>query len=755
MAGHKWLAKRRQAYWQAEVSVKGEFETDAGRLLLAGRVDFVQRKPGATLLVEEVKTCLGDPDLGFGASDHWAQAKVYGYLLAAADNLADDTELDIQLTRLDLLHFEQHSEVQTLSVAALRAFTHEQIRCFVAWLALLTQQRDALLASAHGLAFPFPQYRPQQQALARHVYRCIRDRRHLLVEAPTGSGKTMSVIYPAVKALGESIVSQVLLLTTKGSSQPVALSGLQQLRAQGLQICALQLTAKAKLCPCLVAGESSDTCTRCLGFYDRLPAARQAALAAGWLDSASVLAIAEQHQVCPFELSLEMIPWCHWLIGDVNYWFDPAVRLSSFLQGTKPALLIDEVHNLPDRARGMLSTSLSSVELDAVALAFGDALGSALVRRLLRAAGKHLRALARPSTEHASAVANERVIERDLLAPLGDTLDKLLAAIDEARARPAQPQDLALQASNPGELLQPLRRFVLLLQLLGDAHAVLVRSLGKKQVQCELVCLHAGPFLAARLGDTHNQIGFSATLSPPDYYLDNLGLNALDDEQLHRVALPSFFPPENRAVLITDFIDTRWAAREHSLGAIYAVIERVTAGQPGNYLLFMPSYDYLEQLLQFAGAAAKHWQVQPRNASDSERADFLAALVDSRESKLGVAVLGGVFAEAIDLPASALRGVMIVGSGMGQPDLASKCLQQYWADRGRDGFDYSFRTPGFSRVLQAAGRVVRSEQDRGVVVLLDQRFTQPVYRRWFPGHWQPQVATSVDGLTQLLQAFWR
>ncbi|BFM05498.1 ATP-dependent DNA helicase [Halioxenophilus aromaticivorans] len=768
-AGHQWLAKKKPKSWLSEVSVKHTFDTPHGPLQVAGRIDFARFSAGKNPLVEEVKTCLGDPQQDFGASEHWAQALVYGYLLAHSDErlaenvkpalltehdlLPAQSQLDIRLTRLDLLNRKTHSETRTHTVAELTEKTQQWVAQYTAWLHLVAQQREKSIASAQGLAFPYPEYRPQQQAVARHVFRCVRDARHLLLEAPTGSGKTLSVCFPLVKALGEQAANKVLYLTTKGSSQQVVLACLTQLQKHGLALSLLQISAKSKSCPCAASdGENYQDCPRRVGYYDRLPKARQEALSLGWLDEKAIQQLCLRHRLCPFEFSLEMAAWADWVVGDANYWYDPVIRLAVLEQGAKPAVVVDEVHNLPDRTRAMFSAQLTSFDLQQIADFVLPSLQSPLMVKRHKKCTRVLSQLA----FSAGQFSFEQTLPASRLADLFTAVEELLVVIDEARTQPLPGVMDSLFGNDIGQYLQPLRRFLALQNYLAEHHICVVTAERKNAVQCQLICLNAGPYIAARRSDSQMQLGYSATLNPANYYLDNLGLSDCDSDALHWLQLPSYFPAQHRSVTLVTCVNTRWQNRAESLPQLIATINAVVDSARGNYLLFMPSFEYMDLLLnQIPAEQRRLWVVQPQASSEADRQVFVEAIINASQPTVAVAVMGGVFGEALDLPSGALRGVMVVGTGMGQPNVTNKALQQYWQQQGRDGFDYSFRAPGFTRVVQAAGRVVRSESDRGAVVLIDDRFTHSVYQPLFPPHWQPAVANSVEALQTRLHAFWQ
>ncbi|WP_317931219.1 ATP-dependent DNA helicase [Halioxenophilus sp. WMMB6] len=753
MAGHKRLRQLRPPPWQAERTLRGQLLIEGITLELAGRADFVRQDESGQWRVEELKTCLGDPHRQPPGTLHWAQAKVYGYLLGQELALADTSAITIQVTRMDLLTGALACQSEVLSLADLGRYTELLVASYCRWLQRVAERHLAVVVSSQALDFPFANYRPQQLAAARHVYRCVRESTHLLVTAPTGSGKTMTVLFPAAKSLGNSLVKQVVALSAKGSGQQVLLSALAVLRGVGLAPSLVQLTAKAKLCPCRVASappDEEENCPRCIGFYDRLPAARDEALAVGWLDSPTISAIAERHQICPFELALQMLPWMAWVVCDLNYWYDPMVRLSLFDQdNNQRLLLVDEVHNLPERGRAMLSAEVSTQQLTQVEMALAGATGVKACLRSLRQCQQALRALAPAKLEGDYPLPQkppERLLEK---------LTALLAAVEQWRATEPAAGGLLVPGVDLGLALQPLRRFLLVAELYGDSHFSQVTVTGGAVV-CLLWSADAGSYLAARAAEVRALVGFSATLSPLPYYLDNLGWAGLDEQQLHHLPLASAFPERNRLTLIAPFVDTRWRARAASLPALVALIAKVCRAGGGNYLLFMPSFAYLASVAEPLAEALPEWRLlqQTADSDPAQKEALLAALTTAEGKTLVLAVLGGVLAEAVDLPGGVLQGVIVVGTGMGQPDLAAKTLQAYWQQRQRDGYSYSFRIPGLAKVLQAGGRVIRSETDRAAVVLIDPRYTTPAYQGSLPGHWQPQVVADEQALALALNRFW-
>jgi DNA excision repair protein ERCC-2 len=732
---HQKIQKRYRKEAIAEQTVKLEIQIDDYNIELGGRVDllFANETPPR---VEEIKTVYSFMDDFSDDYDepHWAQAKCYAIAYALEHQL---DEIAVSLNYVNLFNHMEHRQTRSFQRAELESFLQEVLRCYIDWYHLVSQHRDKLVNSANALAFPFENFRAQQHRFAASVYRSIKQNSRLLAEAPTGSGKTISTLFPSVKAIGEEFADQIIYLSAKTSGQNEALKAIEAMIGKGLQASYLIVQAKAKACACVhdeTEIDETGKCKRSLGFYDRLPAAREALFQNGKLSSETIKAIADQHCLCRFELSLQMLPWIDIVVCDLNYIFDPLVQLSYFRTDRKrKVLLIDEMHNLVDRARQMYSASLSRSQIKLTA----KSENSAALSRAINSIGKALDLATRQQTD-AETISNE-----------------VPAALTRAISRFSEKLGIELfsnkRISAPTlEFAKALFRFQCIANLYADHH----RTLATKPVpqrEMRLLCLNAFEYLQQIYPLFSSVCGFSATLSPAGYFHQALGL----DQKAQSLKLESSFPPDNLQVNICSYVDTRYRQRDSYIAQICATIERCYSTKPGNYLVFFSSYAFMQKVHDYFAAhyAQVATMVQTRAANDQQRAEFLSHYFE-RNNTLGFAIMGGIFAEGIDYVGSALIGTIIVGVGMPQANTEQQLIQQDFDAMQLNGFDYAYRFPGLTRVQQSAGRVIRSDSDYGVVILLDQRFQQPDYRRHFPPHWQTRHCPDLDTLERSLVEFW-
>jgi DNA excision repair protein ERCC-2 len=726
--GHKLVAARRGAGHLAEVAVSTIWRE---RLLVRGRADGFDLERRR---VEEVKTFKGE--LARMPANHrllhWAQAKVYGWLLCQAHGLPG---LTVALVYFDITSQQETVLEAQFDAGLLQAFFDGLCGHFVAWAEQESAHRTARDDALRGLPFPHDAFRPGQRELAEAVYKAARHGRALMAQAPTGIGKTVGTLFPALKAMPAAGLDKLHFLTAKGSGRRLALDAVWQLQqaSPGLPVRVVELVARDKACVHPDKACHGDSCPLAHGFYDRLPAARDAAVQAGAagqaLDASALLGIGEAHAVCPYYLAQELVRWCDVVVGDFNHFFDITALLHTLglLNGWKSALLVDEAHNLIERARSMYTASLSPMLLTAVRKLAPAPLKGPLDRlhRAWRALAKAHPAAYQVLPEVPAAFATAL---QDAVARIGDHLAEPLATSAGA------PNDPLLDFYFEAML------FTRLLDSFGEHSLFDITQLtpphGKRAagvVPCVRNLLPA-PFLKPRFAAAHGAVLFSATLTPRAFYADTLGMPG--DAAWVDVAAP--FRAEQLAVRVVRSVSTRWRDRKASVAPIASLIASTYHAEPGNYLAFFSSFDYLEQV---ADALAGHapmlpqWR-QARQMNDTERADFLGRF-EPAGSGVGFAVLGGVFAEGIDLPGSRLIGAFIATLGLPQVNPVNEEMRRRLdASFQGAGYDYTYLYPGLRKVVQAAGRVIRTPEDRGSVHLIDDRFGRPEVRRLLPTWWQ-------------------
>ncbi|MDR6579500.1 ATP-dependent DNA helicase [Pseudomonas extremaustralis] len=714
IAGHRTVAARRSAHYQSEVALEGEYQ----QLKVRGRADGYD--PDNNRL-EEVKTYRGDLDAqpANHRQLHWAQAKVYGWLMCQKLGL---TQIDLALVYFDIVGEGETLLNQRFQAADLEAFFNQQCARFLEWAHQEMQHREARNHAAHTLGFPHADFRPGQRVLAESVYKAVSTGRCLMAQAPTGIGKTVGTIFPLLKALAPQQLDKVFFLTAKTPGRKLALDAAKVLHASSdLPLRVLELVARDKACEHLDKACHGDSCPLAKGFYDRLPAAREAASSVRLLDQRNLREVALAHHVCPYYLSQEMARWADLVVADYNYYFDFGAMLFGLAQLNqwRAAVLVDEAHNLVERARSMYSASLSQFSLQALRDSAPEPLKKPL-QRLNR---------------EWNALHKEQVAPYQAYATRPDKLLQALSLCISAMGDYFNDHPESLAGELQAFYFEALQ-FAKVAELFNEHFIfdISKHSLGGKRSRSTLCLRNVVPaeFIRPRLTAARSSVLFSATLSPRHYYADLLGLPA----DTAWVDVESPFKAEQLRVRIVDEISTRFVHRQASLEPIVDLIASQFAQQPGNYLAFFSSFDYLQQVAQLL--AQRHpaialW-LQARGMAEAERQAFLDQFTQHSQG-IGFAVLGGAFGEGIDLPGSRLIGAFIATLGLPQLNPVNEQMKLRMGAIFGAGYDYTYLYPGIQKVVQAAGRVIRSEHDRGVVMLIDDRFGQPQVRQLLPRWW--------------------
>jgi len=720
---HQKVQRSYKEGYTPEVSLKYCFPYKKYQMTVQGRADGILIEEDR-IIIDEIKSTTLPLDLLEENRNltHWGQAKCYGYIYAREHQLQN---IDIQLTYYHLDTEEIKKFRKTWTFEELERFFNELIEAYYNWVDTLEHWKRARNISIKELQFPFSNYRKGQRELAVAVYRTIKEEKKLFAQAPTGIGKTISTLFPTVKAIGEGITSKVFYLTAKTITRQVAEEAFSRMKSMGLRFKTVTLTAKDKICFEKGKQCNPEECSFAKGHFDRVKSGLADLFQNEDSFTREIIEIyAQRHQICPFEFSLDIAIWADGVICDYNYVFDPRVYLKRFFADEKGdyTFLIDEAHNLVDRSRGMFSAEIN----------------------------KKIFLEQKRAMKHQS----QKVYK---------TLDKLNAFMIEARKKCGE-HSFYIQKEENTEIYHLLASFVRetdelfkegyqmdenkdLLELYFNAFAFLKIAefyderyrtyIEKRQgdVFFKIFCLDPSYLLGEAIKRGRTAIFFSATLTPLPYFKEILG----GAEEDYAIRLGSPFESENLGLMVADYISTKYRNRDRSYIHIADVIAKVSEGKTGNYFVFFPSYQYMRRVLDVFVEEYPHINVlqQQQTMTEEEREEFLNKFEDQPErTSIAFGVLGGIFSEGVDLVGERLIGVIIIGVGLPQLSLEVNLIMEYFNQKNNKGYEYAYMFPGMNKVLQGAGRVIRTETDRGIVCLVDDRFTSYGYQALFPPEWK-------------------
>ena len=806
---HRKIQQGMGAAYHAEVPLKMQIPLDGFLLQVEGRADgIIEEKDG--VIIDEIKGVMRDLSLTTQPIGvHLAQARCYAYIylysneskFGLAQNLDDciqsrqvptgtsgevysneskfgldrelTTSLKVRMTYCQLETEEIKYFMEEEQTEELKRWFFELVHAYEKWAKFQLEWRKCRNASIKQIKFPFA-YREGQKQLATAVYRTISREKLLFVQAPTGVGKTIATVFPAVKAVGEELGEKIFYLTAKTITRTVAEQAFSVLREQGLQWRSLTLTAKEKICFCEETNCNPEACPYAKGHFDRVNNAVYELLTTGEkLDRTSVEEQARKHRVCPFEMSLDLSEWVDSVICDYNYVFDPTARLKRFFSENgnekKYIFLIDEAHNLVERGREMYSAVLYKEDF-------------LEIRKLVQTED--------PRLAKRLGECNKSLLELKRTCETYEIQENILQVILKLMNLTSELERYLEENENPEkEILDfffALRAFLDIYDRVDENYVVYTELESNGKFKLKLYCVNPAVNLRESLAYGKSAIFFSATFLPIHYYKKLLSVNSDD----YAVYAKSPFLEENKILLIGKEVSTKYTMRSPEMyRRIADQILRAARIKPGNYLVFFPSHRVLEEVYKEAeelveenersgeiGAETIRMFRQMPYMTEAEREDFLENFENFRASgnsedsgnsgdhgtpenqnqlRLGFCVLGGIFAEGIDLPGERLIGAVVVGTGLPQVCNEREILKQYFDEKGQRGFDYAYLYPGMNKVLQAAGRVIRTEKDKGMILLLDERFLQRNYREIFPREWSRFKTGKTEVLLQELDDFWK
>ena len=737
---HRKIQSRMGTNYTAEVPLKIQMPCDGFVLQIEGRADGVLKDDGK-VLIDEIKGILRSLEhLEAPVPVHLAQAKCYAYIYAVQNSLKC---IDVQMTYCQMETEEIRRFCQEFEFQELQTWFQDLVTQYEKWAKFEIEWRNVRNDSIRQIEFPFP-YREGQRDLVVSVYRTILRKKKLFIQAPTGVGKTMATVFPAVRAVGEGLGEKIFYLTAKTITRTVAEQAFSLLKEKGLLYKTITLTAKEKICFCEEAESNPDACPYAKGHFDRVNDAVFDLITHSGDWSREVLEEqAKKHMVCPFEMSLDVSNWADAVICDYNYAFDPQAHLKRFFSESGKGeylFLIDEAHNLVERGREMYSASLYKEDL-------------LEVRKLVKAED--------PKLAKGLSECNQQFLELkrecehyQILKSVSHIALKLMNVLSKLEDYLEECKD-AEKKKRVLDFYFAVRSFLNIHDIMDENYVIFSEMMEDGRFQIKLFCVNPAVNLQNYLEQGNSTIFFSATLLPVHYYKKLLSVEKDD----YAVYAHSSFPQENKFLFIGTDVSTRYTRRGESTYQRFARYIAVMAEQKkGNYMAFFPSYRFLEEVHTCFLECVDHEVdsiCQVSYMDEEQREEFLEEFEQEREKSLvAFCVMGGIFSEGIDLTDDKLIGAVIAGTGLPQVCTEREILKQYFNAADMDGFDYAYLYPGMNKVLQSAGRVIRTESDRGVILLLDDRFRAMRYREVFPREWQQYQLGSVKNLEQEIRTFW-
>lgn len=737
---HQKIQKSRPEPYSTEIPVCYRADNERIALDIQGRIDGLYELADS-VVIEEIKTTRKDLDhfISQNSELHWAQVKVYAAIYTMEHNL---DRILAQLTYGQIETGEVRTYFQEYKAGELQIFFVHLLEQYFQWAEKIEDWHDERDRSILTSDFPFASFRNGQRQMVEDVAAIIEQEEQIILQAPTGIGKTVAVLYPAIKAIAGGYIQKIFYLTSRTTGRLIAEKTLGELKNNGIPIKFVTLTAKEKICFNPDKNCTPDECSYARGYYDRIIDARNALFAEDAFTADKIAEIARANHICPFEFSLDMALWVGCIVCDMNYVFDPRVYLRRFFleNPIDCALLVDEAHNLVDRSREMFSARIEKNDF-------------LKIRRLIK---------------------NK---ESDVYRAAGDVNEKMLAM-----KKALDGESGAWQDERPEKLISPLRNLLTGLERWLSSHPNSLRTQEMlehyfsvswflkvsefydknyatcleqtyRDVSIKLYCIDPSDQLRETFDRANSSVLFSATITPISYFAQVLGLKDTAEKRV----LPSPFPQENLCVLVSDSVSTLYRHRSRTKDALVQTIGTHIEAKKGNYLVYFPSYEYMRMVHPLYEIAFPHHKIlmQTHEMREDERVKFLHNFSEENShSVVGFVVMGGIFGEGIDLAGDCLSGAVIVGVGLPGISLEREVIRHHFSENHMSGFDYAYRIPGLIRVFQAAGRVIRTENDRGSILLIDPRYSHPQYSELFPQEWQIHPVKDRREIRQILDEFW-
>ena len=737
---HSVYQSKQSSNYLAEFPLKMSFNVDEVNIVLEGRADGIIKRSESEYVIDEIKTTVEDLKIFHDDNLEWhlGQAKCYAYMFAKQTNLE---YIGIKLTYIRQgKEKEQLVDSYVFNILELEQFVVKLLNEYLSFYNIIFNKISKRNESIEALKFPFSKFRQGQRDLAKYTYAMAKKRGRLFAEAPTGIGKTISTLFPFIKALKDDDNSKIFYLTAKTSGRESAHQAVKLLKDNGLSLSDIMITAKDKICFCKGQACNPEECPYAKGYYNKIQTVlRYAILNYDDFDLQTITQLAYENQICPFEFELDLSLFMDVIICDYNYLFDPISYMKRYFDEDTSSflVLVDEAHNLVDRSRDMYSASLSYKQF----LEARKSVCHSKLHQLKLAMSK----MNKMFKEYLVNPKDGNYILDEFYEYTYKTISSFITSMQDINKNENKEMSKELL-----EFYLEVNRFSKILEFYND-HFICYYEIHDDDLILHVSCLDASSFLYSSLRRLRGSVLFSATLSPIEYYVDMLG-GKKEDAQL---ILPSPFPVDNLEIIIAPKVSIRYKNRDASYQQVADYIKALVKNKVGNYFIFLPSYEYLTNLMPYIDMEDVDVYEQDRGMSDEDKEAFLTNFKPHPErTTLGFVIVGGAFGEGIDLVSDRLIGAVIVGIGMPKINFVSDQIMKYYDSKEQSGYNYAYLNPGMNKVMQALGRVIRSETDRGAVLLIDERYLTNDYRDLFKSEWRKyEVAFSPKEVSDILQDF--
>ena len=715
---HDFLQSQYSSLDKAEYYIKREISYLGKTYILDGYIDGVLNED-ETIIIEEIKSTTKELDeitIEYH-KEHLAQAKIYAYLYALENNM---DVINIRLTYISVIDYDVKSFDMIAKFDELEDFTLSTLEAYISWLNMLDSSKNDRNETLKTIKFPFESERMGQRTLMKATYKALTNNEILYCIAPTGIGKTMATMFSALKTLNEN--DKLFYLTAKGSGKNAPLDAIRILKDKGLKIKAIDITAKKKICNAKMGHCNPDECPYTKDYFSKLNEATKEIFSKYDIYSEDViLEITNKYKICAFEFSLYLSYFCDIVIADYNYAFDPSARLIRYFEDDtyKPKVLVDEAHNLVDRSRDMYSANINELDIRTL-------------RKYLNGYKPSIRndcnkALEILDSYREFLVDRTTIFENSMNHDLNVILRNIFQKCDQIfeENKKIKDKDIALES------YFKIMDFLNISEIFSENHRVIIKLIDDK-ISMTYFCLDASKFILETIKESiYGIVFFSATLYPIEYHA-----NLITAGEGKFLELDSPFDPNNLDIIINSSVSTKYKNRIDSIDSIIEAIEVVTESKSGNYIVFFPSYQYMNMVLEQIIDPNYEIIIQKNNLTELEKNEIINKFKTTTNTKVGFFVMGGVFSEGIDYIGDALSGVIIVGVGLPLICDENNLLKEYYESTYNNGFNYAYTYPGFTKVIQAVGRVIRDYNDRGIAILMDERFVYNEYQQLMPKHWQ-------------------